>query len=706
MSRARLGRHIVPIGLGLASVAVGWLLLRDHGATSQEREARAGRVFPSWRRDQVTRLSLSSSSGELGLDRDPTSNAWKLHGSGVPADGAQADHLLGELESAVALRSVEEAVASGLASPRARGEIVMGGLVYVFALGDEAQQPKGGAYLRVRGERPVVVEQRLVTVLLAPPADYRDKLLVAASGAELAELSLAPRGAATFSLVRDAKAEARVRFRLGAGGAYASRGATDAALGALAGLHAERFLEPSVGEAVTRDPSLVVSLRESPGASSTLAFGQPCPGAAGEVAVVRRGNAPVYACVPSTVAAVLARPSSAYEERAAFFARPDEVEEIVVKRALGETLDIARKGGGFRERAPRSRDLDESESESVSGWLTALLGLRGANAAANAAGEPLAVITLHYANIVEEVRFSRVDGKVVALRGDGRTVELDATAGDLASPPSSLTRPLVLLPSSRARALRAYELFCEGRSQRVVREGGYRFATAGPHPIDTALAVAAANALVGARAERWVADERSPRHALSSSCGARLVFEDDAGPAEVTLELGAGATAPVFGALGGQAGVFEAPSALIELVRRPLVSRALFSVDPARVSAVVVRRGGALVKLAPADGGPSLAELVGGLRPLFVARAGVLGADAGEAPVDVEVTLSAAPGVAAERARLRLGRQVTAPEGEIVLCGREGVPFVFAVRAERVAGLRAPSARPSVGSSPTAASPR
>lgn len=705
MSRARLGRHAVPIALVAASVAVGGLLLRDRGATDPEREARSGRVFPSWRRDQVTRVVLRSSAGELGLDRDPQSNTWKLHGSGVGADGAAADRLLGELESAVALRPVDESVAAGLASPRVRGEISMGGLVYSFALGGEAKQPSGAAYLRVDGERPVVVEKRLVTALLAPPVDYRDKVLVPASGAQLAELSFAPRGAPSFTLVRaardardarDAKVDGPARFRRGAGGAYASRAAVDAALAALGGLHAERFLEPSAGEPATREPTLVVSLRESPGASAELAFGQPCPGAPEEVAVVRRGNAPVYACVPAGVVAVLARPPEIYEERAVFFARPDEVEEIVVKRAAGEPLDLARKGGGFRERAPGSRDLDASESESVSGWLTALLALKGAPTSTPAAGEPVAVVTLYYAGISEEVGFSRaagLEGKGVALRGDGRAVELDPAAGDLASPPRSLTRGLALLPASRARALRGYELFCEGRSQRVVRDGGYRFVPPGPHPVDTALAVAAANALVGARAERWVADARSPRHPVSATCGARLSFEDDAGPPEVMIELGAGATSPVFGALGGEAAVFEAPPDLVELVRRPLVSRALFTVDPARVSAVVLRRGGALVPpLGPADGGPSLVDLVGGLRPLFVARPGELGADAGEDPIDIEVTLSPAPGAHGERARLRLGRQVTAPEGEVVLCAREGVPFVFAVRAEHVAGLRGASA--------------
>ena len=697
MSRVRLGAHVVPVALVAASVAVGALLVRDRGATDPEREARAGRVFPSWRRDQVTRVALSTSAGELGLDRDPQSNTWKLHGTGVGADGAAADRLLGELESAVALRRVDDAVAAGLASPRARGEIAMGGMVYTFALGAEAKQPAGAAYLRVDGERPVVVEPRLVTALLAPPSSFRDKVLVPASGAELAELSLAPRGAARFTLLRDGK----VRFRRGAGGAYASRAAVDAALSALGGLHAERFLEAAAGEPATRDPTLVVSLRESPGASSELAFGQPCPGAPEEVAVVRRGNAPVYACVPAGVAAVLARSEEVYEERGAFFARPDEVEEIVVKRAAGAPLDVARKGGGFRERAPGSRDLDASESESVSGWLAALLALKGAPSAALAASEPVAVVTLHYAGIQEEVRFTRAagpDGKVVALRGDGRAVELDATAADLAAPPSALTRGLALFPTSGARALKGYELFCEGRAQRVVREGGYRFAPPGPHPIDPALAVAAANALVGARAERWVADARSPRHPISPTCGARLSFEGDAGPGEVTIELGDRATAPVFGALGGEAAVFEVPADLVELVRRPLGSRALFTVDPARVSAVVVRRGGALVgNLTATDGGPSLVDLVGGLRPLFVARSGALGADAGQDPVDVEITLAPVPGGKGERARLRLGRQVTAPEGEVVLCAREGVPFVFAVRAERVAGLR--------GAAPATAAP-
>lgn len=693
MSRARLGRYAVPLALVLGSVAVGGLLVRDRGASEPERELRKGRVFPAWRRDQVTRVVLRSPDGELGLDRDPKTNTWKLHGSGVGADGAQADRLLAELESAVVLRQVDDAVAAGLASPRVRGEITMGALVYRFALGAEATQPEGAAYLRVEGERPVVVEPRLVAALVAPAADYRDKVLVPAVGTELAELSFAPRGAPRFTLVRDGK----VRFRRGADGAYASRVAVDAALSALGALDAERFLAPSVGEPATRAPTLVLTLREAKGERAELAFGEPCPGAPADVVVVRRGSAPVYACVPAGVAAVLHRAEDVYEERGVFFARFDEVEELTVKRPTGEPLDLARKGGGFRERAPGSRDLDTSESESVSAWLVALLTLRGEPAASPASGEPLAVITLHYADISEEVRFSRgsvahdgLAGELVALRGDGRALALGAGAEALIAPPRSLTRGLALLPTSGERALREYELFCDGRSQRVVREGGYRFAAPEPFALDPALAVAAADALLHARAERWVADARGPLYPLSTTCGARLVFEDDAGPREVTIALGAGASAPVYGALGGEAAVFEAPLGLVALVRRPLVSRGLFALEPARVLSVAVRRGdGRAVSLAEADGGPPPADLVGALQPLYVARAGALGADAGDEPLDVEVGLaSSTTGGPRERARLRLGRQVTAPEGEVVLCARDGVPFVFAVRAERVAPLR------------------
>jgi hypothetical protein len=683
-------RHLGTLLLVLASLVLGWLVFRDReGVSDVERGLRKGSVFPAWRKDRVSRIVLHTDSGEVLLDRDTSANMWSLHGSTERADSAKADVLLAELESARVLRPVDDAAKTSLDAPRVRGEVTMGDLSYRFVLGGDAKKPEGAAYFRVEGEPAVVVEKRLVGVLVVRPEEYREKSLVTLAEGDLSEVRIVPTGKPELRLVRDGK----TRFLVGAAGkkTYASRTSAEIFASALAELRAEKFLSATEGAAALVSPTLELSLRGASGKENTFVFGGACPGSPLDVVVVRKDSTPLYACVPAGIVGTFARGESEYVDASAFFARVDEVEEVVVHREGGSVLDVARKGSGFVLRAPEARELDSDASDSVRAWIVAMLSARGeAGTVHEGEGKKLASVDLHYGEIVESAEVRALpDGRVYAARKDGLTLIFPAASAPLFSPPASVTRSSRLVPGANARMLEGYELRCGGLVQKIVKRDGYRFEEPAPFPLDGALAASAASMLLGARAEAWVADESSPAFPISSTCGAKVRFADDAGPREVAFELGESEQGPVYGRLVGDRAVFLAPRELAELVRRPLASREGFVIDAASALEMTVFRGlgSRKVGLDTDAGRGSLRDVLFALRPSFVLAKRPYGrADEGEDPLTVDVIVAGDAGV--RTVRLRFGKEGSFPEGKLVYAGKDGVPFVFAVRSELVEPLR------------------
>jgi len=677
-------RYAVPAVLVALALVLAFLVFRDPSVESDgERALRKDHVFPAWRRDRITYVSLATAQGSLRLDRDPVKNVWSIHGSPDDADQARADVLLAELEQAIVVRKVEPSEGLGHKAARVRGEIGMGELVYRFSLGRDAPKPEGAAYVEVTGGGSYVVEKRLASALAAPFTDYRDKRLLPGKDPP-SSVTVEAAERPSFTIVRDGK----VRHRVGEGGPFASRAAVSELLSALAELRAVRFLSDREGGAAL--PSAPTTFRVvTEQGTHTFVKGGACPGAPEDAVVGRTSAPPVFACVPRGVLDTATRGRDAYTDKAAFFARVDEVEEVALTRPGHDKLDLARKGSGFRLRAPgEGRDLDVDASDGVRAWLASLLGLAGEPSEAR--GEPFSTVALVYGGVREEVRFVRTrDARIVAVRADGQGVVLPDVAARLVSPPAALLRgPRLVEASRRARELR---LSCGGLSQILVRRAGLELAAPAPFALDVPLANQAFAAVVGARADAWVSDTRAGFVPARPPCTATLVLEDDGGPSQITLELSDPADAVVYGAVAGKDEVFVAPPALVAALSRPLVSREVFLVDADATLDLTVFRGLGVTKIGldAADGGASLRDTLASLRPAFVVRRG----DLQKAELDPSsprlVVSVRGDGGPAKEATFRFGKEVAAPEGKVVYAVRDGVPFVFALSPEPVNKLLA-----------------
>jgi hypothetical protein len=350
---------------------------------------------------------------------------------------------------------------------------------------------------------------------------------------------------------------------------------------------------------------------------------------------------------------------------------------------------VARKGSGFRVRAPRERDLEGDASDGMRAFLGRLLDL-GGDPVDGVKGEEISKVRIVYGKVTEEVRFVRDARAIVAMRADGRGLALAPGADRFVSPPEAIERPLTLFP--RHRPLEGLRLACGGLVQDIVRRGGLTLAPPAPFPLDVALASQAMTTVLGARADVWVSDRRDGLVPASSPCTITARFEGDAGPRELTLELSAPEAETVYGAFRGEGAVFVVPRELARLVVRPLVSRDGFAVDADRAETLEVVTGLGARKLSlGGDGGVGGAarHALDGLRPIFaVRRGGLLDGERDPARTEVIVTV-ASDGGPSRTARYRFGKVMSAPEGKVVYAERDGSGYVFAVREGPVAELRA-----------------
>lgn len=675
-------KYVVPVVL-VALVAVFAVLVgRDLANESDgERALRKDSVFPAWRRDRIVSIALETGASKVRLDRDPVKNTWTLHDSADAPDQARADLLLAELEQATFVRKVDPDPSLGLDVARVRVRIGMGDLEYVAALGRAAPKPEGASYLSVEGGGAYVVEKRLADALLVPPAEYRDKRLVPGNDPP-AVVRVALPGAAPFSIVRDGK----TRHRLDDGGPFASRAAATELASALAELRAVRFLSDGEGaRAIEAGPPFLSVTTER--GTATFARGGPCPGAPDDVVVARTSAPPVYACVAKGTVATLSRPREAYLERRAFFARVDEVEEIALERPGRPTVDLARKGSGFRLRAPgEGRDLDSDGSDGIRAWLGSLLALEGEPTEAK--GAPFATVTLVYGGTKEVVSVVDTKSELVAIGADRRGLALPALARRIVSPPTAFSRGTRLVPAGRTAS--ALELRCGGLVQKVERKKGLAFVPPAPFDLDVALAGQAFSTVLAARAEAWVSDTREGFVPQKPPCTATLFFDDDAGPNAIGIELSAPSGDRAFGSLVGSSEVFVAEPALVAALGRPLASRAPFAVDADAAYELTVFDGLGVTRVGlDGDGGAGERDLLASLHPLFVVRRGELAPDEldpASPRIVVGLRTDGGPG---RDVTIRFGKEATAPEGKVVYAVRDGVPFVFAVGTEPVKKLRA-----------------
>jgi hypothetical protein len=346
----------------------------------------------------------------------------------------------------------------------------------------------------------------------------------------------------------------------------------------------------------------------------------PDPGLARDVVVVRTAPTPAAGCVAPALLEALALAPEAALDRSPFYAHADEIEDLqIAPAAPGEPrVDIARRGGGWHERAPTERDLAGGEVDSAAALVAALAGARGASARLGDPGEHFAartrvtiVRTGGEASEVVEVGAPDASGNVPARRlDDGAVLPLPrAAARRFEAHPIALSDTIVWRAPVDPGAAVGIDNSCGRTPERLDLERGAWKARG--FEVDDLAAADLAASIARARADAWVAeaDDGSFGFGKDGSCTVTLTLDgaDDGGPARrVGLVFGAEGEGGYYARSLDGPGVFLAPAALREIAGRPAVDRSRLRLDPASLARVVFSRGDARRVLSRAPGAERL----------------------------------------------------------------------------------------------------
>ena len=723
-----LRKHATSLLLIAAAMAIGaYAYFVDRGTISDsERKQRGNDVFPAYRREQVARVEIARPGAPgLVLERAPLSDggdpSWTLTRADhhEVADQAAVERLLSAFEFASVVRKVDPKDAVGLDSPRASGLLGMGRLVYHFALGAPAPVPAGSAYFRLEGQGTYVITQELATALVQDADVYRERTLVPYLSLDLSRLVVRSRLDSVTIERMDP-----VSFRLPDLGVRASREKLDRVWGALGEMRAEAFVNDATGDRATSDAAFTIQMTPTDASkpAGELVVGGPCPEHPEDVVVVRRLPTRVSACAPKGILEGLGTSREALVDRHLFVAHADEIEELRIEGLSGDArrIDLARKGNGWHERAPRDRELSPDEVDAANALAEALAR---AEAAVVTRGDPAA--TFAGRSRVTLTRVDRAANGAAAPHSDESVVL--GTAADAASATvqrlsdGAILRVSAeiarrLLPSELA--IRSRDLFepkmdqrvpvriesrCDGVTQELTRADGtwsMRDSSSGAlFPADVAGALDVASAVGRAKAEMWAADVDDGTFGLGKSgCSLTLGYTDDAGTRTVALEFGREGEGGYYARVVGDAPVFVAPRSLRALAARWLVDRAGFRVDPPSQDGVTLKAGTKVVTLARK--GPSLerldgggeevggrvAEALAGLRAEGIVHLGAARADEGFAQPALDVRVRRA-GDSGAALHFVVGHAAVWDNQKVYFARLDGVDATFAIAEGRMAPL-------------------
>jgi hypothetical protein len=678
-------KHAGTIVLVALAVALGvWLWIDRDRVTEGERKGRENSAFVVWRRDELTRISIAHDGESIVLERDRSASSGKPSNEGKEgkwrltsprqerADPVAVDRLLTTLEFASVARKVTDGAALGLDAPRAIGAVRMGGLEVSFALGGASPRPEGSSYFRVGDATPIVISKEVADALLAPSDTYRDRTVVPYLATELARVEVKHGGGNGFALVRIDDHS----FRIEESGVLASRSGVDRLWAALAEMRAEAFPKDADAERLTVHPVATVRLFPKDGGkpAAELVVGEACPGHPADVVVRRLAPDRVAACAPQDIVGYLSGDTASLAEKHPFTMRMDEIEELRLEHAGAATIEIARKGTGFHQRAPADRDLSEAEADAATQLLEriaiseARAVSRGGPAAAPFASVGRAVVRSGEREQVVEVGAPGPDGRATLRRLlDDARLDVDAILLRRLTPRGTTLRARTVLDHEARRPTRVL-LRC-GAPQELVDSGeGFRLVAPAAYETDGAI-VQLVDALTKGRIDVWVADtdDDSAFGFTKDGCHVILGFAD--GNAPVTVWFGAEAEGGVYAKVDGRSGVLVAPRALRDLAKALYVSRGMLRTDAARIERVkVTLQGRAVPQRDPAAARDAVAAL-------YAER--VVSLDKLDGAPDLVVEVALAEGGPPRRIACRT---VAATER---YCALDGVKATFAVAASR-----------------------
>jgi len=612
-STRRGGRHTTTIILvALAGAAATWLFVAEKGrVTTEERQARHGRVFTAWRGDDVEKIAIVSSQGSFTVvrrhpdERDDRSFSIESSEGVAPADPQSVDQILSTLDLATFRREVPKGSvdrsAMGLDAPKVRIEIVMGDLTARLTIGNDAPA-ESGVYAEVDGDRVIVVAATLAKAIDVGEGALRDKKLVPYASPDLAKITLAGASVARFERATW-PASRGTAFRLEGGGPRVDARAFRDVVEGLGSLAADVLIE---GESAPDEAKVVITLTPKEGPDAVLALGAPCPGHADLVVAARRAPTKLVGCVAADAITAFLRPRTAFEDRHIVGTSRDELIEVKVS-ASGQTLEMARRGTGFFVRKPEEQSVPDVAAR---GFVDALIGATGdleSVAAKDLDGDGAATLRVISRPVaegdperIETLQIGPIKAGKRAIRreedGAGLWVAETAVRPLLVGELVLRDRKIIDVPAEKVREVAVLE---PGTEQRVRRAGS-------------------AIELVQPRGTGLVADEQWGRELLDRSAQLEAMrwlasaddgsfdlappratieirIEDQLGKPEsertVRIALGARGDDGTFAQVVGKPEVFLAPPEIEAAAMRPLIDRGAFSVRTADVKRLLVRAG-------------------------------------------------------------------------------------------------------------------
>jgi hypothetical protein len=491
----------------------------------------------------------------------------------------------------------------------------------------------------------VVVSKDFAAALLEPRDAFRDKRLLPYVSLDLSEIHVtASHG--TFDLEPFGEGA----FRERASAVRVDRSVMDRLLVAFADCRAESFPNIELAtrsiEAATRHVAVKLVPRNGSQPPFSFRVGGSCESHPNDVSFVTDAETVAErraACVPVAVLDGLDLQADTLADHGFWHLRKDEIAEFVLDDGTAH-YDFARKGNGFRMRAPNVRDLNDEESAGVAGWIARLASARLEPRSAAPAIFPHEMIVR--ANGSEE-RVAFDAAFTMARRGqDGAVFSVDATTRRTLAGGALATKPLEILPDlAKLDDVTHVSLAC-GAHQEVDRaEGRFTYRLPATIPADQGGLVTLVDRVLAEHATAWAAANDDGSFGLSASpgagsnggCSLTFEFSGDAGLREATLLFGGPAgKGQVFARRKGDDAVMIVAESLRDAARVLYVDRAGFRVPRSRIARVEIMRGTSVERyavgdLAPDAGASELGDLVETLLPTPTSLARPL------APADVSL---------------------------------------------------------------------
>lgn len=606
MASALRRQQMVAGALVAACLGLGaFYLATSHRTTTKEQDARKGSLLRTFRSDDLTEIVIERDGTKYRLHRTGAApdagieHLWHVEEGGRDGLGDQfaVDKALAALEYGFPLRRVDAGEVNraqfGLEKPRFRATLTMGKLKTVVALGGPSPKPEGSIYAEVDGEVSVVKKDGLAPVDI-PVDGFRTRTVVPYLSTDLETIAVTFSGK-TATLAHGPGGS----WKLAETGVRVDRFLVDRVLSAFADLKADRFLD---GTPAGTDVTIVMTPKEAGKPKGELAIGGECPGHPNEMIVVRKLPTPITVCSGRGAGDALRITPDQLADRRVFQVREDEAEELIIEEG-GKKLELARKAGGWHQRAPLDLDVP---GELAKGLIKALTGAKGdgpptpgptpdpvkSKVTIKPVGDPSGEKPLE----VIEVGAPDKEGRVLVRRvSDGHVLRLgrdEARAFGLREAALRSTKVLDV-PLDKLRKVTFFREDGEHVLERT-DQGLWTIATPKGLPIDLGVANAMAETCLHLTADQWIADHDDGTFGLKKPrLGFEIAYRDGDQTKTKRVELGDPSPIGTYGRLVGEEGVFVVPRGVENQLLAWAIDASQTMIDPTDVTELTITRKGA-----------------------------------------------------------------------------------------------------------------